>query len=89
VLLEDLFYVQIISALRASAFSAGEALRFGSLQSALDECERLQADFDCDCEPRRVYVLDAGKIPVWAAGARGKPPNSQRSERNPRRAATS
>jgi hypothetical protein len=85
VIFDDLCYVQIVTAHRGGTFTAGEAMRFGSLQSAVEECETLQADFDCDAEPRRVYVLDAGRAPVWAGGARGKPPGALRHQSRERR----
>jgi hypothetical protein len=83
---DELCYIQIVTAHRGGAFSAGQAMRFGSLRSAVDECETLQADFDADAEPRRVYVLDAGKIPIWAGGARGVAPGRElpHRERRPR-----
>jgi hypothetical protein len=75
VILDDLCYVQICTAHRGGAFTPGETMRFGSLRSAVAECETLQDDFDVDCEPRRAYVLDAARVPIWAGGARrGKPP---------------
>ena len=80
VILDEFCFVVTITACHGGAFVAGEAIRFGSLQSAVDECDMLQADFDADAEPRRAYVLDAGKMPVWAGRARGRPPMSQGSE---------
>jgi hypothetical protein len=64
---DDLCHVQIVTACHGGAFVAGEAIRFGSLQSAVDECESLQSNFDADCEPRRAYVLDAGTSPFGPA----------------------
>jgi hypothetical protein len=80
VIFDDLCYVQIVTAHRGVAFTEGERMRFGLLQSAVDECERLQGDFDADAEPRRVYVLDAGRVPIWAGGARGRPPVESRGQ---------
>ena len=82
---DDLCYVQIVTAYRGGVFTARDAMRFGSLQSAIEECERLQGDFDCDAEPKRAFALDAGRVPIWAGGARGRPPSSERPERNPSR----
>jgi hypothetical protein len=65
----DVCYDQIVTARRGGAFAAGGAMRFGSLQTAVAECESLQRDFDADAEPRRVYVLDAGRD-VFATGTR-------------------
>jgi hypothetical protein len=82
VIFDDLCYVVTITACHGGAFVAGEAIRFGSLQSAVDECESLQSNFDADCEPRRAYVVGADEVPVWAGRARGKPPLCERAERN-------
>ena len=81
---DDLCYVQIVTAHRGGAFTEGERMRFGSLQSAVAECETLQADFDIDCEPRRCYVLDATRTAIWAGGARGRPPVAARDESSSR-----
>jgi hypothetical protein len=71
---DEICYVQIVTAHRGGIFTAGQTMRFGSYRSAVEECESLQRDFDTDAEPRRVYVLDAGKIPIWAGAARGIAP---------------
>jgi hypothetical protein len=44
------------------------------LPAAVEECDRLQAEFDADCDPRRVYVLDSEKSPTKAGGVRGGRP---------------
>jgi hypothetical protein len=80
-LFDDLVFVVIVTAHRGGGFSEGERMRFGSLQSAVDESESLQTDFDTDAEPRRVYVLDASRVPIWAGGARGRPPAASRPEK--------
>jgi hypothetical protein len=61
-------YVRVVTAHRGGSFTHGEDLRFSARASAVEECDRLQAEFDADCEPRRVYVLDCEKDPTQAGG---------------------
>jgi hypothetical protein len=70
----DLCFVRIVTARPGGTFTYAEDMRFGSLRSAVETCDRLQKEIDADAEPRRAYVLGPDRIPIWAGGARGSSP---------------
>lgn len=62
------FYVRIVTARGRGVFEWRESadIRFTSRSSASDECDRLQAEFDKDGDPKRAYVLDQTRVPIRA-----------------------
>ncbi len=71
-------YVRIVTTHKGGATTEDD-IRFASRQSAIEACERLQAEFDADCDPKRAYVLDAHKVPIAAGGEHRS--NQNRSQR--------
>jgi hypothetical protein len=63
----EIYFVRIVTTHRGGATSDTE-IRFSSSESAITECDRLQAEFDADAEPKRAYVLDWHRIPIAAGG---------------------
>lgn len=68
------FYVMVVEAHRGG-FTPGTPVRFDTLEGACETCKALQSDFDLDCEPKRVYVLDSFGVPIFAAGGRASKPD--------------
>lgn len=70
------FYLRVVRAFPGGMFrQSGQDIRFESKKSCQTAAESLQTDFDEDCDPKRVYILDEDFVPVDAAG---KPPRSMR-----------
>ena len=63
----EIFFVRIVTTHKGGAMSETE-VRFSSRESAITECDRLQAEFDADAEPKRAYVLDWRRVPIAAGG---------------------
>ena len=63
------FYVQVIQSKGAGEYQRFTPVSVDSFEGAVRICEKLQGEFDEDCEPCRVYVLDHLGVPVHAAGA--------------------
>ncbi len=68
----EAYYVHIVTHL-AGGGEESRTIRFASKAGAIYECERLQAEFDDDAAPVRVYVLDAGRVRVHAGGECAQP----------------
>jgi hypothetical protein len=66
----DAYYVRVVTAHRGGEFTYGGEMRFASLESAMATARRLQAEFDADGEPRRVYLVDSAGVAFAAAEAR-------------------
>lgn len=64
------YYVQVVRAKGKGQYEPYTPVQFDSIEGATRTCEQLQAEFDQDCEPCRVYVLDSVGVPVHAGGAR-------------------
>ena len=62
------YYVQVIRAQKGGVYQPFTPVRFDTIEGALQACNKLQADFDDDCEPCRVYVLDSIGVPLHAGG---------------------
>jgi hypothetical protein len=65
----DAYYIRVVTAHRGGTFTYGGEMRFATLESAMATARRLQAEFDADCEPRRVYLVDSAGVAFAAAGA--------------------
>lgn len=65
-------YLRIVTAKRGGTFVASEDVPLNSKKLAMDEADRLQIEFDKDSEPKRVYVLDEARVPVYAGGQLGR-----------------
>jgi hypothetical protein len=66
----EIFYVRVVTAHPGGTFTNRDVSRFDSRKLANETCEQLQAEFDEDAEPRRVYVLDSMMVPLRAGGER-------------------
>lgn len=64
------YYVQVFEAIRGGGFRSFTPVRFETIEGAIEICEQLQQQFDSDCEPCRVYVLDEVGVPLHAGGAK-------------------
>lgn len=64
----EYFYLRVVTAYKGGQFTASQDIRFSSRLGARKEAERLQEEFDLDCEPKRAYVLGPDLVPVEAAG---------------------
>jgi hypothetical protein len=53
---------------KGGVFLSSEPIRFDTKLEALKQAELIQEEFDLDCDPVRVYVLDEDMIPIEAAG---------------------
>jgi len=63
----ETYYVQIVTSFPGGEETA-ETIRFNSKAGAIAECDRLQAEFDDDAAPVRVYVLDGRRVRIHAGG---------------------
>jgi hypothetical protein len=64
----EIFFVRIVTTHKGGATSDSEDIRFATRESAIATADKLQAEFDEDCEPRRAYVFDWHRIAIAAGG---------------------
>jgi hypothetical protein len=77
----ELYFVRIVTTHKGGATSDSEDIRFATRESAIATADKLQTEFDEDCEPRRALVLDVRKVPIAAGGERRSSPNSSQQRR--------
>jgi hypothetical protein len=62
------YYLSVVRAAPGGSHARSMEIRFASLASARAAATKLQAEFDQDAEPARVYVVDEFNVPLEAAG---------------------
>lgn len=62
------FAVRVVTALPGGRFTAAGDIELDSKRACVAQAERMQTEFDEDCDPKRAYVIAPDGVPVQAAG---------------------
>lgn len=62
------FAVRVVTAHKGGRFTEAGDIALDSKRACVAQAERMQAEFDQDCDPKRAYVIAPDGIAIAAAG---------------------